>query len=228
MADRHAAALSDLAALAALDDPTRRLLYECVAAAARPLSRDEAAAATGIGRSLAAYHLDKLAEHGLLEAGYARAPGRTGPGAGRPAKRYSRAPREFVARTPPRDYRLLAELLVDAASDETVLDAVQESARVAGERIGAKARSAGAGLDEILAQRGYEPEHTPESPLRLRNCPFADLARRCPDVVCTINLALLQGIVDGAGVPARAELRPDDDACCVVVDGIHEDSPAPR
>src|SRR4051794_32706453 len=217
MADRHAAALSDLGALAALDDPTRRRLYECVAAAPGALTRYEAAAATGIGRSLAAYHLDRLAEHGLLVVGYARAPGRSGPGAGRPAKRYSRAPREFVARTPPRDYRLLAELLVEAARDETVLEAVRKTARAAGENIGAEGRSVGTGLDEILAQRGYEPERAPESPLRLRNCPFADLARRCPEVVCTINLALVQGIVDGAGVSARAELRPDDDACCVVV-----------
>jgi predicted ArsR family transcriptional regulator len=228
MADRHAAALSDLAALAALDDPTRRRLYECVAAAPQALTRDEAAAATGIGRSLAAYHLDKLTEHGLLEAGYARAPGRTGPGAGRPAKRYSRASREFAARTPPRDYRLLAELLVDAARDETVLEAVKQNARVAGESIGADARSAGASLDEVLVRRGYEPEPRPESPLRLRNCPFADLARRCPEVVCTINLALLQGILDGAGVQARAELRPADDACCVVVEHIGEARPTSR
>src|SRR3954462_9945671 len=167
MADRHAAALSDLAALAALGDPIRRRLYECVAAAPGALTRDEAAAATGIGRSLAAYHLDKLAEHGLLVISYARAPGRTGPGAGRPAKRYSRAPREFVARTPPRDYRLLAELLVDAARDETVLEALKNTARAAGESIGEEGRSAGAGLDEILAQRGYEPERAPKSPLRL-------------------------------------------------------------
>src|SRR3954471_7871409 len=208
MADRHAAALSDLGALAALDDPIRRRLYECVAAAPDALTRDEAAAATGIGRSLAAYHLDKLAEHGLLVVSYARALGRTGPGAGRPAKRYSRAPREFVARTPPRDYRLLAELLIEAAQDETVLGAVRDTARAAGERIGTDARSAGAGMDEILAQRGYEPERTPESALRLRNCPFADLAQRCPAIVCTINLALVQGILAGAGAPARAELRP--------------------
>src|SRR2546423_9971891 len=96
---RQAPSLSDLPALAALEDQTRRRLYELVAAADAPLTRDDAAAATGIGRSLTAYHLDRLAAHGLLEVGYARARERRGPGAGRPAKLYRRAHREFVART---------------------------------------------------------------------------------------------------------------------------------
>src|SRR3954466_8200714 len=112
MADRHAAALTDLGALATLQDPTRRRLYDLVAAADAPLTREEAAAASGIGRSLAAYHLDRLADQGLLQVSSERVGGRSGPGAGRPPKRYRRPSREFVARTPPRDYRLLGEVLV--------------------------------------------------------------------------------------------------------------------
>ena len=68
----NAAGLADLAALSALADPTRRRLYGLVVEAGRPLGRDEAVAAVGISRSLAAYHLDKLAEQGLLEVEYAR------------------------------------------------------------------------------------------------------------------------------------------------------------
>src|SRR5436190_14925906 len=115
MQPRHAVALQDVGALGALDDPTRRALYAVVARSAAPVGRDDAAAAAGITRSLAAYHLDRLAEAGLVEATYARPPGRGGPGAGRPAKLYRRAERQFSLSTPPRDYELLAEILLAAA-----------------------------------------------------------------------------------------------------------------
>jgi len=78
--------LDDLESLSSLADPVRRRLYEAVVRSAKPVGRDEAAAAAGVGRSLAAYHLDRLAEEGLLEVSYGRPEGRGGPGAGRPAK----------------------------------------------------------------------------------------------------------------------------------------------
>jgi len=65
-----------LAGLATLDEPVRRRLYEYVSDAGRPVSRDEAAGAAGITRTLAAYHLDKLAEAGLLTTTYQRPAGR--------------------------------------------------------------------------------------------------------------------------------------------------------
>ena len=86
-----AAGLADVEALSVLGDRTRRQLYEFVAQSNLPVSRDECGQGTEIDRSLAAYHLDKLVEHGLLEASYARPASRTGPGAGRPAKLYRRA-----------------------------------------------------------------------------------------------------------------------------------------
>lgn len=71
-----------------LGDPTRRTIYREVLASAAEISRDEVAAAAGVSRKLAAFHLEKLLEAGLLEASYRRLTGRTGPGAGRPAKLY--------------------------------------------------------------------------------------------------------------------------------------------
>jgi predicted ArsR family transcriptional regulator len=56
--------------LGALAEPVRRQLYRCVVAAPMPVSRDEAAEACGISRSLAAYHLDRLVEDELLEASW--------------------------------------------------------------------------------------------------------------------------------------------------------------
>src|ERR1700746_2813438 len=92
---------ADLAAVSSLDDPVRGRLYAFVSRQTQRAERDEAAAAVRIGRALAVYHLDKLVEAGLLTASYRRPPGRSGPGAGRPAKLYTRSDREFAVTVPP-------------------------------------------------------------------------------------------------------------------------------
>jgi len=76
-------------AAAALKDPRRRAMYELLREADRPLTRDEVADATGMTRNGVGFHLDALVDAGLLVADYARPPGRGGPGAGRPSKRYA-------------------------------------------------------------------------------------------------------------------------------------------
>ena len=110
--------MTDLASLSSLDDPVRRRLYEVVRERAEPVGRDEAAVAAGVGRALAVYHLDKLVEAGLPTASYQRPPGRNGPGAGRPAKLYTRSDREFAVTVPPREYELAARLLVQAVESD--------------------------------------------------------------------------------------------------------------
>nr|BFE80012.1 hypothetical protein GCM10020093_026130 [Planobispora longispora] len=82
----------DLGVVAALNDPVRRAVYEYVISQGREVGRNEAAEAAGVQRTLAAFHLDKLVEAGLLEAGFKRLGEKTGPGSGRPAKVYRRAP----------------------------------------------------------------------------------------------------------------------------------------
>src|ERR687886_812552 len=106
--------MQDLEAISLLQDPARRGLYEYVASANREVSRNEAAEAVGLQRTLAAFHLDRLAGAGLLEVTYRRLTGRTGPGAGRPAKLYTRASAEYAVSLPPRQYDLAAELLAEA------------------------------------------------------------------------------------------------------------------
>ena len=104
--------MHDLDRLAALTEPVRRRLYEFVVAQAEPVDRDGAAAGAGVGRPLAAFHLDRLAEAGLLDVTYRRRSGRTGPGAGRPAKFYARARHgELSVSVPPRHYELAATIL---------------------------------------------------------------------------------------------------------------------
>src|SRR5687767_7354528 len=103
-------------AVAALSDQTRRSLYEYVRAARRPVTRDECADATGVSRKLAAFHLDKLLERGLLRASFARPAGRSGPGAGRPAKRYELSDVEWTVSLPDRRYDLAGSILAEAVS----------------------------------------------------------------------------------------------------------------
>ena len=221
---RGAAELGDVEALSVLGDRTRRRLYEFVAQSGRPIGRDECGQATETGRSLVAYHLDKLVEHGLLEASYARPAGRTGPGAGRPAKLYRRVDREFVLRTPARDYRLLAELLVRAAEQHDGTVAIEHAARELGRGLAAAVGAADDprrpehALQDLLRSRGYEPFESEPGVVRLRNCPFDEVAVRHPELVCGLNLALIEGMLAGLGAdPECSLLAPQEGACCVAI-----------
>jgi predicted ArsR family transcriptional regulator len=199
----------------ALGDSTRRAVYEHVIAEDAPVARDEVAGALGIGRTLAAYHLDRLAEAGLLEVSQRRRSGRTGPGAGRPAKLYGRAGDEVTVSLPPRDYGLAARLLADAAAADAE-GGTRRALRDAAERLGHElaGESPCAAVEDQLAARGYEPRRDPDDTLRLRNCPFHAVAQRHPDVVCDMNLALLRGLV---GTNADATLEPGPGRCCVAL-----------
>jgi predicted ArsR family transcriptional regulator len=208
--------LNGIAGLSSLDDPVRRRLYEYVVSRDEPAARDDAAAAVGISRTLAAYHLDKLADVGILAISYARSPGRSGPGAGRPAKRYSLAPQELSASVPPRNYGLLARLLTEAvASDDS---------ETIGSTVAAVARQAGQGsvwgtcVVDALCRCGYQPVQRADGDIELRNCPFHQLARQFPELVCSLNLQLIQGMLESTGdQPERAVLALRQGGCCVVV-----------
>src|SRR5581483_11235202 len=175
-----------LEAIGALRDPVRRAVYEYAVGCPEPVSRNAVAEAVGIGRTLAAHHLEKLAEAGLLEAAYAARVG--GPGAGRPAKVYRRSDTEHTVTVPPRDYRLLADVLAGAVERAGAEPAVYAAAREQG------AKLAGGELTGRLAELGYEPVADAEGAIRLRNCPFHALASAYPPLVCGLNLALLEGL----------------------------------
>ena len=215
----------DLASLSTLDDPVRRRLYEVVTRQDGPLGRDEAASAAGIGRALAVYHLDKLVESGLLTASYQRPAGRSGPGAGRPAKLYARSDREFAVTVPPREYELAARLLVQVVESDgsgRSRAALAEAAHRLGAELGSAflAGATGRDVESALAQQGYEPGRDDDGVIRLRNCPFHQLAERHRDVVCHMNLALVEGLVAGLGDEGwRPVLDPRPGQCCVAIGG---------
>lgn len=207
-----------LAALSTLDDPVRRQLYDYVAKRDAPVSREDAATAVGIGRTLAAYHLDKLADADLLAVSYHRRAGRGGPGAGRPAKLYARTTAEMVVSMPPRDYVLLARLLVSSIEHDSggaVRAALNQAARDAGRRA---ARDVGGDVMAALRDCGYLPHADADGAISLQNCPFHSVAKDHLNVVCALNLELVEGIIDGSSRrDAHAELSPRPGRCCVVL-----------
>jgi|SRR5690349_11732853 predicted ArsR family transcriptional regulator len=201
-------------AIGALQEPVRRAVYERAVATGEPVSRNEIADALGIGRTLAAHHLDKLVEAGLLEASFARVNGRSGPGAGRPAKLYRRSPAEHALSLPPRDYRMLAEMLADAVEAAGADGALQDAARRQGERVAAQRGDASdrAEAVQLLKTLGFEP-YVDGSCVRLRNCPFDAVAKSHPGLVCGASLAFVEGLL---GQPARLDPRPE--GCCVAIE----------
>ncbi len=105
---------AQVAAVAALAEPTRRRLYEHVVRQPHPVSRDDVAGAVGVPRPTTAFHLDRLVADGLLDVHYERRSGRTGPGAGRPAKLYRRSECSVEVSLPERHYDLAGDLLAAA------------------------------------------------------------------------------------------------------------------
>lgn len=214
MYERQAA---QLAALAAIGDPVRRSLFDFVNASTEAVSRNDAAAALGLPRSTAAFHLDRLVAKGMLETQFKRLGDKTGPGAGRPSKLYRPALEELQVSFPERHYELAGELLASAIeeadrSGEAVREVLTRVATQTGRELGAKAGS----LEVALEDTGYEPRDDGNGGMVLTNCPFHRLATSHTDVICLANLGLLQGVADGADdCEHDILLEPRAGHCCV-------------
>ncbi|MFJ4776522.1 helix-turn-helix transcriptional regulator [Streptomyces sp. NPDC088762] len=215
----------DVSAVAALDEPTRRRLYDHVVRQPSAVSRDEAAAALGLARKTAAFHLDRLADESLLDVVYERRSGRSGPGAGRPAKLYRRSAREVVVHLPDRRYELAGRLLAQAveesdATGEPVRQVLHRKAEELGTQLG---EQNGTNVCELLERYGFEPRRDDDAgvgagagAIVLANCPFHALAQAHTQTVCGMNLHLLRGILRGLGTSGlEASLAPSPDRCCV-------------
>jgi len=171
---------------------------------------------------------------GLLSVSFARRTGRSGPGAGRPAKLYQRSVDEVSVSLPPRHYDLAGHLLAGAVaqaqqSGEPPRQVLDQRARdfgraMAREQTGwreqpeQRERSGPAetgALMSLLEVHGFEPRLT-GSDIVLNNCPFHALAQEHPELVCGMNLHLLEGVLEGLGqTGVRACLDPGPLRCCV-------------
>ncbi|HEY0904562.1 MAG TPA: helix-turn-helix domain-containing protein [Marmoricola sp.] len=218
---------ADMAGLAALADPLRRRLYRFVARSPEPVGREQAADAVGVPVHTAKFHLDRMVQDGLLDVEFRRLTGRTGPGAGRPAKLYLRSDREFAVSLPERRYDVLSEVLAAAAAASVEQRApVDEVASVVAHDYGARMvegrtgdATGGVGALERVAEAlddvGYEPRIV-EGVMVLENCPFDRAAREHTALVCGLNLDFVRGVVDGLGcAEVDATLEPSPGRCCV-------------
>lgn len=220
-----------LATVAALGEPLRRDMYLFVASEPEPVSRDRAAEQFGVSRGVAAFHLDKLADLGLLDVEFKRPPGRSGPGAGRPAKLYRASAGEVSFSQPPREYEVAGRLLAEAVTVSRregipVEEALTDTARRVGRSLGRRAHEEAAGQSDlvdaachVLNDCAYEPCREGND-VMLSNCPFHSLAQEYRDLVCRMNLALMTGLTDeleDAGLEAR--LDPAPGRCCVRLTG---------
>lgn len=221
-------------AIAVLDDDLRRGMYTFIRAARRPVTRDEAAEAVGISRKLAAFHLDKLVDAGVLRADYEPVTGIRK--VGRAPKVYQPVDADIRVSIPPRQHQLLADILLDAvlaeqakdtAEGEPARDVALRLARRRGKDIGAAerehARPGRLGAERaltmtsaLLQRHGFEPDRTSSRCVRLSTCPFHPLADRAREMVCGINHAFLAGILDGLDARSvHAVLDPRAGECCV-------------
>jgi predicted ArsR family transcriptional regulator len=167
-------------AVGALVDPVRRALFDIVRRARHPMTREQAAEAGAISRSLAAFHLDKLVDAGLLRAHYDE--GERPKGRGRPPKVYAPVDDAVIVAIPERRYELVGQILADAVAEDPddVSAAARRGARERGRRTGAaiaaarrsprrplrarsdvSSRAVGDDLDlacRTLSDLGFEPE----------------------------------------------------------------------
>jgi len=215
-------------AMAALREPNRRRLYQYVGRQPRAVSRDEAAEAVGISRALAAFHLDKLVELGLLKAEYRRLSGRSGPGAGRTSKLYRRSRHRFTMSLPHRNHELLARLLAESSDSRARISPDAEPGREYGRSLGRRARKRIRGhpksaqllecVEAVLESLGFEPYRASPAEVRLRNCPFDPLSRLYTPLVCGVGQAVISGIVEGVGADRLRVGRDEQrDRCCGLV-----------
>lgn len=209
--ERHATVV-----VAALADPNRLALYRLIRQSDTPLGRDELAERSGLPRPTVAFHLDRLVAVGVLTVEFARRSGRTGPGAGRPAKFYAVVADEVSASIPPRNYDLVGDLLATAAEESDRTGApIRECLAVVAEARGHQLGGAGRSLTETLAGVGYEPELQADGGMRLTNCPFHRLAARHTDLICSANVSLVRGLEDETAEARDVWLEPSITGCCV-------------
>ena len=218
----------ELEAMAALREPTRRRLYQYVERQLDAVSRDEAAEEVGISRALAAFHLDKLVDLGLLKAEYRRLSGRSGPGAGRTSKLYLRSRNRFSVSLPHRDPELLARLLAASFDSTAQYSPAVAPAHEYGRSLGRRARKRlradpGPGrlldcVEAVLERLGFEPYRASPSEIRLRNCPFDPLSRLYTPLVCGVGQAIITGVTQGVGATElRVGRQEQPDRCCGLV-----------
>jgi predicted ArsR family transcriptional regulator len=191
---------------ATLGDPTRRSIYLRIRSSTEPTTASTIAAEFGIHPNVARHHLDRLAEEGYLEVTRRRQTGKTGPGAGRPAKCYTSTDKEIDLRFPTRRLDLLIDLLVRtvmrlAPSDGT--DVALEIGRDFGHELAAGLNVDTSGNEDgmleavatMMRHEGFEIIADGDR-LLTQHCPFGASSFEHPEVLCALDRGIMAGIFD--------------------------------
>jgi predicted ArsR family transcriptional regulator len=222
-------------ALEAVGAPELREALLLVRRSPRPVSADDLAAAQGIHRNVARRRLDRLTETGLLLSRSERLTGRSGPGAGRPAKVYVPAPEMRVIEFPSRHLDDLVGALFD------VLPLRSRSTRLSDAGIAFAGRLLDAaglvpaanrrrGLERLCRALGalgfntrLESLEAEQAVLASPTCPLRPLVVARPEAA-ELDRAMWRGLVAGAVDGVRAEDITcetcdclDDHASCRIV-----------
>lgn len=216
----------------ALGDPTRRAIYIAVRESGDPMTSSDIAALFSIHANVARHHLDKLAADGYLRITHRRQNGRSGPGAGRPAKCYESTSKEIDLHFPSRRADVLIELLLRIVARSGVDDLVSVAEAVGREYGREIASEIGTpderGYDEAVkavaeAMTGVGFHMSPDLDrhrLLTSFCPFGDAATGHPDVVCSLDRGMVGGLFEQLSQGCEPVLFPspsDDEACITEV-----------
>jgi predicted ArsR family transcriptional regulator len=203
--------LNDPAPAAALGE-SRALVLDLLRAAPGPLGVREITDRTGLHPNTARFHLDGLVEAGLAQRGSEE---RDQPG--RPRTMYRTAPAGAAAGRS--SYRLLAEILATLVAEKVPqpMRAAAEAGRVWGSYLTERPApfqrvdtdAAIESLLGVLAEIGFAPDteadDEPVARIRLRHCPFREVAEHHPDVICSLHLGLMQGVLAELRAPVTTD-----------------------
>ncbi|MEA2024239.1 MAG: helix-turn-helix domain-containing protein [Actinomycetota bacterium] len=200
--------IADLAGT--LGDPTRRGIYVTIRESAEPMTASQIAELFDIHANVARHHLDRLVADGYLQVTRKRPSGRTGPGAGRPAKHYEPTRKNVSVQFPARRYDLLAELLlrvIERIAPDNAAAIADEIGREYGRELAAEIGfpdesgydTAAIAVAKALIGVGFEVEARPgDHELVTRFCPFGESAKNHPAIVCQLDQGLVSGLLEGS------------------------------
>ncbi|BAN04159.1 helix-turn-helix transcriptional regulator [Ilumatobacter coccineus] len=208
--------LVPLDVLKALGDNTRYAIYLELARSSRPLATSDIAATLGLHANTVRPHLERMRDVGLLEV---HVGGRGD--VGRPQHRYAIAESAPLLGLEPPTTPVLAKMVLSmakrlqASSDDAAAVGDEEGRRRA--RPYAEAPSTLEALVSDLDKLGFDPVVADAHPatqsathadgpdddgsavIAFANCPFAELAREHPELVCGLHRGLIEGFVDEMG-----------------------------
>ena len=191
--------------------PGRRdVILQLLRVSAEPRSIASVADELGVHPNTVRFHLDALARAGRVEQVLGDSAGR-----GRPPVLFRASRRMDPAG--PTNYRLLASILTgyvaghpDAAGVAVELGRSTSPALMpssAQRRAPSKTRAV-AELAKLLADLGFEPEPLDARrarEIRLRHCPFQNLAEQHGEVICSVHLGLMQGALSAMRAPVTVD-----------------------